>query len=92
MRNSHFVESGTKLIGHVFLPGAESFHKNALIIFLSIQKERFRSKIDLVMFETQNCSRVHPTFSQMKINKLETDRPKQAGHSAYYTELPKKLP
>lgn len=41
------------------------------------------------MLETQNCSRVHPTFSQMKINKYETDRPTQAGHSTYYTELRK---
>lgn len=33
-----FVKSGTNLTGHI-LPGAESFHKNALIIFLSIHKE-----------------------------------------------------
>lgn len=38
-RESCFVKSGTELTVHIFWPGADSFDKNALIIFLSMQKE-----------------------------------------------------
>ena len=39
VRKSRFVKSGMELIVQTFLPGVDSFDKNALIIFLSIQKE-----------------------------------------------------